>query len=48
MAVTSETEVRLETEEAGQGGRWILWVGGAVVGMGVVGAALFALRRRNP
>jgi tetratricopeptide (TPR) repeat protein len=48
MAATPETAAGEVTEEARQGRRWVLWVGGTVVGMGVAGAALFALRRRNP
>jgi len=48
MVATSEAEVGSVAEEAGQGERWVLWIGGVAVGMGVVGAALFALRRRNP
>jgi tetratricopeptide (TPR) repeat protein len=46
MAITPETEVRLETEEAGQGKRRMLWGGGVVIGLGIVGVALILVRRQ--
>jgi CHAT domain-containing protein len=46
MTVTPETAVGEVTEEAGQGGRWVLLVGGAVVGLGMACVALILVRRK--
>jgi hypothetical protein len=35
-----------ETGEAGRSRRWVLWLGGAVAGLGVAGVALILARRR--
>ena len=35
-----------ETGEVGRSRRWVLWLGGAVVGLGMAGVALILIRRR--